>query len=143
MKSKTLILKVCRSCVVQNPQTDPALKNEEALRETYEKKLPGGLFGGRAIDLCVVDCLTNCENPNSVQIEREDGEILFGKISDEESVDQVIALAKELKDLKKPLEASPSLKSRCMFSRPHREWRPGDDAVHADRFRLESREDLK
>jgi len=138
MKPKTLTLKVCRSCIVQNPQTDPALRDEETLRVTYEKKVPGGFFGGRVIELCIVDCLTNCENPNSVQIDREDGEILFGGINDENSVDQIIALAKELKDLKKPLEASLLLKSRCMFSRPHREWRSGGDAVHADRFRLES-----
>jgi|GEM_PF-2572076 len=143
MKSSSITLKVCRSCIVQNPQNDPCLKDEDALRTTYEKRLPRGLFGSRPIELCVVDCLTNCENPNSVQIDREDGEILFGKINDEASVDQIVALARDLKDLRKPLEASPPLKSRCMFSRPHREWRPGEDPVHADRFLLEGREDSK
>src|SRR4030095_7333744 len=141
MKSKSITLKVCRSCIVQNPQSDPCLKDEETLKATYEAKLGRGFFGGLSIKLCISDCLTNCENPNSVQIDREDGEILFGKISDEKSVDQIVELAKELKDLKKPLEASEALKSRCMFTRPHREWRPGSDAVHAVRFRLESREE--
>jgi predicted metal-binding protein len=136
MKSKTLSLKVCRSCVVQNQQSDPLFKDEESLRMAYERKIKQGLFG-RVAELCIVDCLTNCENPNSVQIDREDGEILFGRISEENLVDQVVELAKKLKDLQRPLEPSEALKSRCMFTRPHPEWRPGEDAAHADRFRLE------
>ncbi len=135
MANKKVTVLVCRSCIVQNKQEDPALKNEESLQRLYEKKLKKGFFG-KIAELRMVDCLTNCENPNSVQIDREDGEILFGKISDEQAMDEIVQLAEALRDSKKSLEVPPSLQKKLMFVRPHFEWRAGEDAVHADRFPL-------
>jgi predicted metal-binding protein len=133
MKQK-ITLMVCRSCIAQNPQEDPCMKDEAALRETYERKLKTGFLGGKLAELLVVDCLTNCENPNSVQVNREDGEMLFGLIRSEKQIDEIIRLVKDLKDSRKSLEASEALKKQLTFVRPHREWRAGEDAYHADRI---------
>jgi predicted metal-binding protein len=133
MKQK-ITLMVCRSCIVQNSQEDSCLKDEASLRQTYEKKLKTGFFGARLAELQIVDCLTNCENPNSVQINREDGEMLFGFIRSEKQMDELIELVKKLRDSKKPLAPSEALKKNLTFVRPHREWRKGKDAFHADRI---------
>jgi predicted metal-binding protein len=136
MPSEKIILKVCRSCVSQNLQSDPALQSETALRVTYESKIKKGLFG-KIAELQIVDCLTNCENPNAVQIDRADGEMLFGKISNEALVDEVIQLVRELRDPSKPFVPSENLKPCLVFVRPHLQWRPGNHAAHADRIRLD------
>jgi len=137
MKQK-ITLRVCRSCIVQNSQEDPAMKDEASLKATYEKKLKTGLLGLKIAELQIVDCLTNCENPNSVQISRKDGEILFGLIRSEKQIDELIRLVKDLRDPKNNLEASEALKKNLTFVRPHRGWRAGEDAFHADRIRASS-----
>ncbi len=132
---KKVTLLVCRSCIRENKQADPCLIDEPTLRATYARKLKKGWFGKKA-ELRVVDCLTNCQNSNSAQINREDGEILFGKISSEVLVDEVIQLAVTLSDTQQPLAASDSLKQCFIHTRPHRQWRQGEDSVPADRVKL-------
>jgi len=135
MSKKKIVLQVCRSCIRDNEQSDPTLKDEATLRKTYQEKLKRGLFG-RVAELRIVDCLTNCANPNSVQIQRDDGEILFGKICSQSSVDAVIQLSDELRDPSKELVPSKILTPHLIFVRPHTQWRKGTDSTHADRIQL-------
>lgn len=136
--SQKIILKVCRSCIVQNSQGDVALKDEPTLRETFEGKLKKGFLRGKVADLQIVDCLTNCENPNSVQIDRGDSEMLLGFIRTEKEVDELIRLVNELRQTRMPFAVSEALKEKLIFVRPHRAWRSGEDAFHADRIRRSS-----
>jgi predicted metal-binding protein len=136
--AQKITLMVCRSCIDQNAQSDPALQDQAALHKTYEKKLKTGFFRSKIAELRFVDCLTNCENPNAVQIDREDGEILLGLIRTESEVDEVIRLVKGLNESGTPLLISEKLQSNLTFIRPHRHWRTGEDTFHADRLKQTS-----
>ncbi|QQR79557.1 MAG: hypothetical protein IPJ69_09355 [Deltaproteobacteria bacterium] len=92
--SSKIILKVCRSCIRDNPQSDPCFLNEATLKATYQKKIKKPILGEPICELRLVDCLTNCQNPNSVQIERDDGDMLLGSINSQKNIDQVIELVK-------------------------------------------------
>lgn len=133
-----IILKVCRSCVRDNPQSDPCFLNEATLRATYQKKVKKGLLSGQICELQFVDCLTNCQNPNSVQIERDDGEMLFGGINHQKQVDQIIEVVKTNTNACHALGPSEELEEQLVFVRPKQEWREGLDATPADRRKLKS-----
>ena len=135
MSSTKTTLFVCRSCALQNTQKDPSFQSEKILRETYEKKLKKGFFG-KIAELRIVDCLTNCENPNSVMIDRENEELLLGNINEEKWVNEVVKLLKKLQDNSQPLQVSPALESRMVYKRPHRHWKASETPFHADRIRL-------
>lgn len=135
MGSHKIALLVCRSCIRENTQADPSLTSEEHLRKIYSQKLKKRLFGKLA-ELRIVDCLTNCQNPNSVQIDREDGEMLFGRINNCARIDDVIQLVEKLRGKDVPFQPSESLKPCLVFVRPHRDWRSEGEAVPADRIRL-------
>jgi len=135
MSSSKTTLVVCRSCILQNSQKDAAFESEKKLIETYEKKLKSGFFG-KIAELRIVDCLTNCENPNSVLIDRQGEELLLGNIDEEKWADETIKLLKTLKDPSQPLQASQALASRTVYKRPHRRWEASNKAFHADRIRL-------
>ncbi len=132
MSSKITLL-VCRSCIRDNPQSDPCFLNEATLRATYQKKIKKGLLGGDLCELRITDCLTNCQNPNSVQIERDDGEMLFGGILTQKNADQVIDLVKTVVNACHALGPSEELEEKLVFVRPKQEWREGLDATPADR----------
>ncbi len=135
MSSRKVTVLVCRSCIRENPQSEPALANEESLRITYKRKLKRGFFRNLA-ELQIVDCLTNCQNPNSVQIDCEDGEMLFGRISTCQKVDEIVVLVNKLRDLSEPLKTSEILAENLIFVRSHRDWRSDGNIIHADRIRL-------
>ena len=139
MNSSKTTLFVCRSCVLQNTQKDPSFQSEKILKETYEKKLKKGFFG-KIAELRIVDCLTNCENPNSIMIDRADEELLLGSINEEKWVDETIKLLKTLQDVSQPLQASQALESRMVYKRPRRHWKASETPFHADRIRLTAKE---
>lgn len=128
-----IILKVCRSCVRDNPQSDACLLNEATLRATYQKKVKKGLLGGQLCELQFVDCLTNCQNPNSVQIERDDGDMLFGNINTQKQIDHIMETVKTCSNACHALGPSEELEEQLVFVRPKQEWREGLDATPADR----------
>ncbi|MBL7684523.1 MAG: hypothetical protein JNK65_00605 [Deltaproteobacteria bacterium] len=130
-----ITLMVCRSCITENAQQDAVFKDESTLRKTYEKKLKTGLFSKLAT-LRIVDCLTNCENPNSVQIENENEEMLLGLIKSESQIDEVIRLIADLRATGRKLSPSEALKKNLVFVRPHRSWNQEKQAVAADRVKL-------
>jgi predicted metal-binding protein len=135
MASKKLTLLVCRSCIRENKQTDPKLMDEETLRATYTKKMKKTFFGQIA-ELRFLDCLTNCQNPDSVQINRGDQEMLFGKISSERRVDEVVELVRNLRDSKKPLAPSDTLKPCLVFVRSQATPKSGEAPIRGDRIKI-------
>jgi hypothetical protein len=151
MGSQKVVIKVCRSCVRENAQAEPRLCNETCLRSTWgaaaacrtvEKggllarllDLPAALGGrpARVAGLQVVDCLTGCDNPNSVQLERGDFDMLLGRISTMALVDAVVDLARALEDPTRPFVPSPALAPHLVFVRDRR---PGA-LLRADRVEL-------
>ncbi|MDP2600009.1 MAG: hypothetical protein Q8P84_04655 [Deltaproteobacteria bacterium] len=73
-------------------------------------------------ELKIADCLTNCHKPNSVQISRDDGEMLLGWICSESLVDEVVKLADQLKKGTTPLKPSTALKEKLIEIHPVTKW---------------------
>ena len=121
MSLKKITVVFCRSCIRDNEQKNPTFSDEKKVQELYEEKLKKRWFG-KIAELKMSDCLTNCRNPNSVKIEREDGEILFGWINDLEQVDQIVALAESLKNPKSVLRSTENLADKVIWSRGPEEW---------------------
>ncbi len=116
-----ITIEVCFSCLRDNEQSDPLLQDPKQLMAHYEKQLKGRLWGKQA-KFRFVDCLTNCDSGNSVQINRKDGGILFSKINSTDLTNEVISLALHLRK-KNPLQESSALKEHLARIMPIQDGR--------------------
>ena len=104
---KKITLDICASCLRDNPQQESLLQNIPQLVAHYQKHLKPGWFRKHP-KVRLVDCLSNCRNGNSVQINRDDGAILLGQINSAELITAIIKLAQKLRG-PSPLEVSTEL----------------------------------
>lgn len=95
---KKISLKICRSCGRDNPKSAAIFRSEEGLRCFYEPRVARGFFGAlrQWADLEFVDCLTNCDTPNSVSVCCQKRTFEFAWISTLDLAEQVVAFSKSL-----------------------------------------------
>lgn len=93
---------ICQSCIATNVQGCEFFSETRIVHDAVSRRYRKRLFK-RPVRFFFVDCLGNCRNPNSVQIDREDGSLLYGRIQDEETFQAILDLGEKLNDTKTPL----------------------------------------